>query len=402
MPSVLAGLEKLLESPSKRLRKARLGLLCNPASVDSRLRHAVEGIRKAFSGNPVLLFSPQHGFYAEKQDNMIESEDTRDSDFGIPVFSLYGRHRSPPLEVMDRIDVLLVDLQDVGCRVYTFIYTLSYCMEAAAALGKAVIVLDRPNPAGGECVEGNFLSPECASFVGRFPIPMRHGLTIGETARLFNDHFGIGCNLSVIPMENWERSMYFEDTGLPWIPPSPNLPVPDSAIVYPGQVLWEGTNVSEGRGTTRPFEIFGAPFLDPRAMLDFLGGNALPGVHLRPLAFEPTWNKWQGVLCRGFQLHVTDRTAFRPYTVSLKLLEAVLRVHPRDFRWKEPPYEYEFRRLPIDLILGDSKIREHLELGGSADTLLSAWIVEEERFRRLRKPFCLYPERTPDTLPQHP
>ncbi len=391
MHSVSTGLEELLRAPPDWLRGLRMGLLCNPASVDRSLNHAVARTREAFPGNPVVIFSPQHGFFAEKQDNMMESDDTRDPFFGIPVCSLYGRSRIPQEESMKRIDVLVVDLQDVGCRVYTFIYTLSYCMEAAAAAGKKILILDRPNPLGGEVVEGNLLSPDCASFVGRYPIPMRHGLTLGEIARLFNTHFHIGCDLTVIPMKHWKRDLYFSDTGLPWVLPSPNLPTPESALVYPGQVLWEGTNVSEGRGTTRPFEIFGAPFLDPEALLRQLGGNRLPGVFLRPVAFEPTWNKWRGVLCRGFQMHVIDRSRFRPYAVSLEILHAVMRLYPDSFQWKAPPYEYEYQRLPIDLILGNKTLRRHLEEAETVKDLSVSWRSDVESFRHHSEPFLLYP-----------
>lgn len=393
MQPVLTGLENLLLSPPDWLRRSRIGLLCNPASVDHRLNHAVEMIRMVLPPNPVLIYSPQHGFHAEKQDNMIESGDTRDPLFRVPVHSLYGRRRVPEKSSMENIDVLLVDLQDVGCRVYTFIYTLSYCMETAAALGKKVVVLDRPNPIGGRVIEGNRLSPDCASFVGRYPIPMRHGLTIAEAALLFNTRFGIGCDLTVIPMEGWHRDMYFSDTGLFWVPPSPNLPSPEAALVYPGQVLWEGTNISEGRGTTRPFEIFGAPFLDPYAILDRLTKGGIPGVILRPLAFEPTWNKWQGRLCKGFQMHVTDRSRIRPYTAALKLIRVVMDLYPDRFEWKPPPYEYEFERMPIDLILGDQRIRRKLEQTHDVDGLSTLWNDDLETFRAMRARFLLYPEQ---------
>ena len=392
MPSVTTGLEELLRFPPHWLRHQRIGLLCNPASVDSRLDHAIHRIRETFPKNPVIIYSPQHGFHAEKQENMIESDDTRDPLFDIPVHSLYGRSRVPQEAPMEGIDVLMVDLQDVGCRVYTFIYTLSYCMEKAVSMGKKVIVLDRPNPLGGRVIEGNLLSPDCASFVGRYPIPMRHGLTIGEIARLFNEHFGIGCDLTVIPMKNWKRKMYFSDTGLPWVLPSPNLPALESALVYPGQVLWEGTNVSEGRGTTHPFEIFGAPYLDPYDILRYLGGNRIPGVFLRPVAFEPTWNKWRGVLCKGFQMHITDPSRFNPYAVTLNLMRVVMHLYPEHFEWKKPPYEYEFHQLPIDLIIGDRRVRQHLERNDDMEALAASWSKDLEAFRKLCSLFLLYPE----------
>lgn len=388
--SVRTGLENLIDSPPEELNGLRLGLLCNPASTDRRFRHARHLINERFPDQLKALYSPQHGFYAEKQDNMIESAHLTDPDLGIPVFSLYGETRIPTRVMFEPIDLLLVDIQDAGTRVYTFIYTLSYCMEAARKYGVKVMVLDRPNPVGGVSVEGNLLKPEWASFVGRYPIPMRHGLTVGEIARLFNDHFGIGCDLSVIPMTGWKREMMFRDTGLPWIAPSPNLPTPESALVYPGQVIWEGTNVSEGRGSTQPFEFFGAPFIEQERILEEIGGPNLPGAVLRPAAFEPTSNKWSGELCRGFQIHVTDPARFHPCRTALKLLRAILKHHPDDFEWKQPPYEYEHERMPIDLILGDRSLRLRLEKLESVENMEEEWKDEISRFKAVSGQSHLY------------
>ena len=373
MEIVKTGLECLIAAPPKWLFGKRIGLLCNPASVDRRFRHARTLIHQTFPGQLTALFSPQHGFYAEKQDNMIESENGRDPLFQIPLYSLYGKTRIPTKGMLENIDVLIVDLQDAGTRVYTFIYTLSYCMEAARDHGKSILILDRPNPVNGRTVEGNCLSMDCSSFVGRYPIPMRHGLTIGEMAGLFNHNYGIGCHLEVIPMTGWKRAMGYADTGLPWVAPSPNLPTPTSAGVYPGQVIWEGTNVSEGRGTTQPFELFGAPFLEPGRILSCLTDKDLKGIVLRETAFEPTSGKWQGELCRGFQVHIMDPNIYQPYITSLKLLQAVMRHHANDFSWKKPPYEYEFERLPIDLIIGNSEIRKRMERMDSLDDIAESW-----------------------------
>jgi len=389
-PVVSPGLNQWLMSPPEAIAGRRLGLLCNPASVDPAFRHARDLISQRFPGKLAALFSPQHGFLSDKQDNMIESTHGVDEHLGIPIFSLYGEVRKPSAEMLDTIDTLVVDLQDAGTRVYTFIYTLAHCMEAAREQGKRVIVLDRPNPIGGRQVEGNCLCPEYASFVGRYPIPMRHGMTIGELARLFNEAYGIACNLTVVPMTGWQRWMYFEDTGLPWIAPSPNLPTPTSAVVYPGQVIWEGTCLSEGRGTTQPFELFGAPFLNPERVLGLLKASDMPGAHLRPVGFEPTSNKWQGALCRGFQIHVTDRGRFRPYRLSLALLRAVIGLNPSDFKWKSPPYEYEYERLPIDLILGSREVRERIETLEPIERIEVSWRPEIARFERLREQFLLY------------
>jgi len=390
MPIVQTGLEALLASPPPWLDGQRLGLLSNPASVDRNFRHARRLIEQAFPGQLRAMFAPQHGFFAEKQDNMIESGDMLDPVSGIPIFSLYGQTRRPTENMFNLIDILLVDLLDVGTRVYTFSTTVSYAMEAAKTRGIKVVILDRPNPLNGVTLEGNRLSPECASFVGRYGIPMRHGLTMGELARLFNSVYGIGCDLDIILMKGWKRAMYYRDTGLAWIAPSPNLPTPVSAMVYPGQVLWEGTNVSEGRGTTQPFEFFGAPFIDIEKLSEDLGEPSDTGVSLRPVAFEPTANKWQGRLCRGFQLHITDPDRYRPYRTTLTLLQSVKRLHPDEFAWKSPPYEYEFDRLPIDLIIGDRIVRQRIENFDDLDAIEKSWQKDLRAFQEISKTCYLY------------
>ena len=321
---------------------------------------------------------------------MVESGDLTDPILNIPVFSLYGKTRIPAKNMLEAIDILLIDLQDAGTRVYTFIYTMSYCMEVAKLTGTKVVVLDRPNPINGIQVEGNCLKDKFTSFVGRFPIPMRHGLTIGELACLFNDHFNIGCDLEVISMEGWNRSMYFYDTGLPWVAPSPNLPTVTSAMVYPGQVIWEGTNISEGRGTTRPFEIFGAPFLDTDKILSGMGGTEIPGAVLRPLFFEPTFNKWANTTCKGFQIHITDPYRYEPYAISLKLLSIISNLHRDDFKWKQPPYEYEFVRLPIDLITGDADVRKKIQASENIKETTRIWKNEIESFIKMSADFQMY------------
>lgn len=388
--SVSLGLEQLIQSPPASLKDRRIGLLCNTASVDRNLVHSRLRLKELLGHGLTCLFSPQHGLFAEKQDNMIESGDRRDPLLDVPVYSLYSHTRIPTQAMYDAIDVLLIDLQDVGTRVYTFIYTMSHCMEAARQYHKKVVVLDRPNPVGGIQVEGNCLVSGFRSFVGRYPIPMRHGMTIGELARLFNTAFKISCDLDVVPMEGWRRHMLFADTGLPWVAPSPNLPTPTSALVYPGQVLWEGTNVSEGRGTTQPFELFGAPFIDPYKILDALPPEATHGVVLRPVEFEPTAHKWQGQRCHGFQIHVVEPEAFRPYRTSLALIQAVLRCHPDGFQWKSPPYEYEYERMPIDLILGDRQLRERLAAMEPITDLEASWRRELRAFEQMRQASLLY------------
>ena len=390
MARVETGLETFSKSPPAWLAGRRIGLLSNAASVNRSLQHARHIIDRQYPGQLKALFSPQHGFHSEKQDNMVESADGLDAGLGIPVFSLYGETRKPSREMFDRIDALIVDLQDVGTRVYTFIYTLSYCMEAARQFRKKVLILDRPNPVNGITAEGNCLAADCVSFVGRYAIPMRHGLTIGELALMFNRHFGVACDLEIVPMKNWRRRMFFQDTGLPWIPPSPNLPTPTSALVYPGQVLWEGTNVSEGRGTTQPFELFGAPYLDTLQVVAALDPAAATGVFLRPTVFEPTANKWCGRACNGFQMHVTDPLRFRPLTTTMSLIQSVIRLHKVAFEWKPPPYEYEYQKQPIDLIIGDKNIRRRLASLEPLHDLTASWRKELDDFIDLSSEFHLY------------
>jgi uncharacterized protein YbbC (DUF1343 family) len=390
MGPVASGLAVFLREPPAWAPAARLGLLCHPASVGPDLTHARKLLAQRLPGRLRVLFSPQHGLWGEKQDNMIPSADFVDPLLQIPVVSLYGPRLSPPAEALDLVDVILVDLVDVGTRVYTFAATLAQVMAAAAPLGKKVVVLDRPNPIGGLQVEGNVLRPEWASLVGPYPLPMRHGFSLGELARYYNATQGIGCDLEVIPAQNWRRGDYFDATGLPWVLPSPNLPTQEGAVVYPGQVLLEGTNLSEGRGTTRPFELCGAPFLEPEPLLELLRPLDLPGVTLRPAFFEPTFHKWSGELCRGFQLHATHRQTYKPYYTTLCLLAAIRRLYPHRFAWRQPPYEYETERLPIDLLTGDDALRRGLDDGVAVSELEAAWQDDLNRFMEVRQEFLIY------------
>ena len=388
--AVATGLELLCRGRHPALAGRRLGLLANQASTDQRFVHGRDRIRAAYPGQLTCIFSPQHGFFSEKQDNMVESDHGTDPVSGLPVYSLYGATRRPSPSMFTGIDVLLVDLIDVGTRVYTFIWTVVHCLETAAANGVKVLVLDRPNPVGGHLVEGNILRTDCASFVGRCAIPMRHGLTLGELALFCNRALAINADLEVVRMEGWRRAMCFPATGLPWVFPSPNMPSFAAALVYPGQVIWEGTNLSEGRGTTLPFELFGAPFLDHRELLEALRPADLLGCVLRPLVFEPTSGKWMQQACTGFQIHVTDSEAFRPYRTSLALLQAVSRLYPGQFAYKEPPYEYEFERLPMDLIIGDRTVRENLETGMEIAELERGWQWELDEYQERRRAVLLY------------
>ncbi len=390
MSEVIPGLEVFLQDPPDWAGKASLGLLCHPPSVDRGFRPAPELLARRFPGRLKMLFAPQHGLKGDKQDNMVSSPDFEDPLLQIPVVSLYGPRLDPPQEALREIDLLLVDMQDVGTRVYTYGATLAKVMAASARIGVKVAVLDRPNPIGGVQVEGNLLRPEWASFVGPYPLPMRHGFTLGELARYYNVTQKLGCDLTVIPARGWRRGDYFDAAGLPWIMPSPNLPTLEGAMVYPGQVLLEGTNLSEGRGTTRPFELFGAPFLEPRRLLHELKDIPLPGVVLREVGFEPTFHKWAGEFCHGFQLHVTDRRAFKPYFTTLALLSVIRRLYPEDFAWRQPPYEYETERLPIDLLTGDAAIREGIDAGQSIAELEAAWQPDLDGFLKTSQEFWLY------------
>ena len=387
---IQVGLEVLLQSREYSFSGQKIAYLSNQASTTSKLIQGRIPLQEKYGKQLTCLFSPQHGFFAEKQDNMVESAHTLDRVTGLPMYSLYGDLRKPTAEMFTSFDILLIDLVDVGTRVYTFMYTMAYCMMTAAATGKKVIILDRPNPIGGERIEGNILDADCLSFVGLFPLPMRHGLTMGELALLMNDEFKIGADLSVVPVSGWKREHLFRDTGFPWVAPSPNMPTPECALVYPGQVIWEGTNISEGRGTTLPFEFVGAPFWQHQEILDFLQPTCLQGCHLRPVVFEPTSGKWAEQSCTGFQVHVTDPHSFMPYRTSLALLQATLILYPDSFAYKEPPYEYEYERLPMDLIIGDKNIRARLEAGESVEVLENEWLPGLLRFDKLRTNYFLY------------
>lgn len=387
---VRTGLDRIRDGEWKRLTGYRLGLLANQASLDSTLNTAGQVIDRLFPGQLKAFFGPQHGYGGEDQDNMVETSHSHDKTLNIPILSLYSDTREPRPDMFEMIDMLIIDLQDVGTRVYTFASTMLNCLRVAAKQGKKVLILDRPNPLGGEVVEGNLLRPELYSFVGPCRLPMRHGLTMGEMARVFNDVFGLDCDLEVIPMEGWGREMLWYETGLRWIMPSPNMPFPETAFVYPGQVIWEGTNVSEGRGTCRPFEIFGAPFLDTRAVKQALEQDETDGCCLQDVIFRPTFHKWKNRLCRGFMIHVVDPHIYRPYFTSIALLRAVMEIHRNDFEWKQPPYEYEYKKKPIDMIMGDSSLRHDLKTGVPVSIIKEKWEADLASFVSWRRPYLIY------------
>jgi uncharacterized protein YbbC (DUF1343 family) len=385
---VVLGSARLLAS--NRLRGQRVGIVSNPASVDQRFTHIVDALIAAPGVTVRAIFGPQHGFRSDVQDNMIETPHAEDADRRVPVYSLYSDTREPSPEMLAGLDVLVIDLQDIGARIYTYIYTMANCLRACARLRVPVIVCDRPNPIGGTAVEGPMLDPAYASFVGQFPIPMRHGMTIGELARLFNDGFGIGAALEVVPMEGWSRQHYADEAGAPWVMPSPNIPTLDTALVYPGTVLFEGTMASEGRGTTRPFELVGAPWVHAERLAANLNARRLPGVHFRPAVFEPTFQKHARTTCGGCQIHVTNRRAFLPVLTGVALIELIRAEAPEAFAWRQPPYEYEHRKEPIDILAGSPALREAIESGARAEDIAATWPASHAAFLAARETCLLY------------
>jgi len=387
--SIKLGLEKILDEKNL-LGDLRIGLICNQSSINHQFRHAADLLFENEKINLVALFGPQHGIRGDVQDNMVETSHTTDKFTNLPIYSLYSETRQPTEQMLSNIDALVFDLQDVGCRVYTFIYTMANAMKACASFGKKMFVLDRPNPIGGLAVEGNLLETGHESFVGQFPIPMRHGLTVGELAKLFNKEFNINCDLEIVAMENWERKDFYDETDAPWVMPSPNIPTVNTTIVFPATVYFEGTQISEGRGTTRPFEIVGAPYIDAKELADALSSEKLPGAIFRPISFLPTFQKHFQQNCNGVFLHVVERDSFEPVITGLAMLKIIYKLYPNDFKWKDTPYEYEFERNPFDVIAGTTKIREMIESGGSIDEIKLSWKTDVEEFNEMRDKYLLY------------
>lgn len=387
---VKLGLEKALNEQSNKLKNLRVGLICNQATVDHSYRHAADSFFEHPEINLCALFGPQHGIRGDVQDNMVETSHTIDKITGLPIYSLYSETREPTSEMLSGLDALVFDLQDVGCRVYTFIYTMANAMRACARDGKKMFVLDRPNPIGGVEVEGNVLEKGHESFVGMYPVPMRHGMTVGELAGFFNKEFEINCELEVITMENWAREDYYDETDAPWVMPSPNMPTVDTAVVFPGTVYFEGTQISEGRGTTRPFEIVGAPFISSNDYADALNSLELSGVTFRAVEFLPTFQKHAQKVCGGVFLHVTDRKVFEPVITGVAMVKTAFDLYPADFKWKNPPYEYVYDRNPFDVIAGTTKLRESFEQGIQLNEIKREWQKEAENFKIIREKYLLY------------
>lgn len=390
MTRVRTGIERLVSETPERLADKRVGLVVHAASVDSRFRHTVALVSELPGVHVEAIFGPQHGVTTHTQDNMIEWEPEGAEGRGPRVHSLYGRVRKPTPEMLAGLDVLVFDLQDVGSRYYTYIQTMALCMEACGEQGVEFMVLDRPNPLGGLATEGPILEPEYRSFVGLHPLCVRHGMTVAELALMYREQFGVACELELVLMDGWRRELLFPQTGLPWVLPSPNMPWFDTALVYPGMCLLEGTNLSEGRGTTRPFEFFGAPFIDPVLLTGELERLGLPGVHFRPARFQPTFQKWQGRVCGGAQIHVLDPRAFRPFFTAVAVLWTIRRLYPDQLEWRPPPYEYEQVRLPIDILAGTPRVREAIDEGTPLEAI-DRWLREQAaEFDRRRTEFLCY------------
>ncbi|MFL6209037.1 MAG: exo-beta-N-acetylmuramidase NamZ domain-containing protein [Pyrinomonadaceae bacterium] len=384
------GLEKLLSERLDLVRGARVGLVCNQASVNHNLQHAADLFHAQSVCKLTALFGPQHGIRGDVQDNMIETPHAFDAETGVPVYSLYSETREPTEEMLRDVDVLVFDLQDVGCRIYTFIYTLANCMRAAARHGQKVIVCDRPNPIGGLQVAGTVLEPEYASFVGQFPLATRHGLTVGELAGLFQHEYRLNCELEVVLMDGWAREFWFDETDAPWVLPSPNMPTLASATVFPGTVHLEGTQMSEGRGTTRPFELIGAPYIEASRYARALSAYGLPGVFFRPCNFQPTFQKHAGRTCGGVQIHVTDRAQFEPVATGVAAVRSAYELYPERFLWKEPPYEYVYDKNPFDVIAGTGHLRTSIERGALFEEIVASWREPLQEFEAVRARYLRY------------
>lgn len=380
------GVEVLLEEEKELIEGKRVGLITNPTGVDQELNSIVDLLHNDPDVNLTALYGPEHGVRGSAQAGEYV-EYYIDENTGLPVYSLYGETRKPTPEMLENIDVLLFDIQDVGTRFYTYIYTMAYAMEAAQENNIPFIVLDRPNPLSGEVVAGPVLNPEYKSFIGNYPIPLRHGMTVGELAKLFNEEFDIGADLTVVEMNKWKRSMYYDETPLQFIAPSPNMPTLDTALVYPGAALIEGTNVSEGRGTTKPFELIGAPFINSTELAAALNEKNLPGVMFRAASFTPQFSKHSGTLSHGIEIHVTDKDAFKPVIAGLHIVKTIHDLYPEDFEFRaENSAGVSF----FDNLIGNGWVREAIESGQSVEEMQERWQEDLNEFKKVREEYLLY------------
>ena len=393
MKRVILGLDKLLTNPKKYLRGSTLGLVVNQTSLTACGQPSIGKFLKIKSFKLEALFAPEHGICGVDQDMVLVTDET-DPLSGLPIKSLYGSNASsltPSPSLLNGVDNLVFDIQDVGSRYYTFIYTLANCMKTCAESGTRMVVCDRPNPINGITVEGNLVRKEFLSFVGQYPIPNRHGMTVGELAKLFNECFEINCDLKIVPMEGWERSMWYDQTGLPWVSPSPNMPTLSTATVYPGACLVEGTLLSEGRGTTIPFEQVGAPYIDAETLAKTVNEEKLPGLFFRPQYFKPQFQKWSGKVCGGVQIHITERNKIKPLVTSIVLLSSVKKLYPDNFFWRTETYEFVSDRLAIDLLYGNPTLREEIDSDSlSIKSLKSSWDEDIKIFSLQRNECLIY------------
>jgi uncharacterized protein YbbC (DUF1343 family) len=390
---VKSGLEIILEKFPAELKGKRIGILCHASSVTKDLSHITDIFFKKTECRLSAIFGPQHGLYGQTQDNMIEWTGGIHPVYKTPVFSLYGEHRKPTREMLDNIDTLIIDLQDVGARLYTYVWTVKLCMEACSEAGISVWLLDRPNPIAAINYDGPVLKEEFFTYVGGASIPLCHRMTIGEIAFWIKEKYIMKCDLRIIRMKNWCRSMMFNNTGLPWIIPSPNMPTLNTATVYPGTVLFEALNLSEGRGTTIPFELFGAPFINPYLLKNNLDSRKIPGCCFRIQNFIPTFNKYINLLCNGIQIHVTDIISYRPVSTALEILDAVIQTSPAvKLKFNDPPYEYEYNLMPFDILSGDSGMRKTIENQTSLEYEKNRWAMETENFKIEFDQLSFYPE----------
>ncbi|VAX27512.1 Protein YzbB [hydrothermal vent metagenome] len=394
MNHVITGLDLLLADPERYLEgQQSIGLVVNQTSVAGDHQHSITHFKNHSWFKLKKIFAPEHGLYGIDQD-MAKVNDCQDPCSGLHVLSLYGDQAnslSPKLEHLAEIENLVFDIQDVGSRYYTFIYTLANCMEVCREAGVRMVVCDRPNPINGLSVEGNLVGENFRSFVGQYPIANRHGMTVGELAKMFNTTFGINCDLTVIPMRGWDRAMWYDQTGIGWIPTSPNMPTLATATVYPGMCLIEGTKLSEGRGTTLPFELVGAPYIDAHKLADQLQKEHLPGVIFRPQYFKPMFQKWCRETCGGVQLHITDRDQFKPLLTGIAVIRAIHQLYPRQFDWRTEAYEFVNDRLAIDILYGNPDFRENLLANNdSLETIESSWNDDLSDFKSRRQEFLIY------------
>jgi len=392
-PRVRTGLERVLHERSDLIAGRRIGLVTSASAVTANVTPAADALGAV--GALVALFAPEHGLAAHEADG-VQVDSSIDARTGLPLYSLYGEIRRPTAAMLSGIDVLVFDIQDVGARFYTYIWTLSYVLEAAAEHSVPVIVLDRPNPINGLILEGPLLEPGYASFVGRYLLPLRHGMTIGELARMFDAEQELGADLTVVPMGGWQREMWYDQTGLPWVPPSPAMPRLETAIVYPGTCLLEGTNVSAGRGTATPFELIGAPWIDAYRLAAALNDLSLPGVRFRPATYIPWADKHAGMACQGVYLHVLDREAFRPLSAGLHLLSALRSLWPQAFEWLET--SWEGRPPHFDLLIGNGWVRQWIDERRPVDAIVAQWHGTLAQFDQQRQPYLLYDR---DPLKEH-